>query len=385
MTAAGRPALQAPGQSANPERATLLAVMEGMSGGLLILDARRRPQYANARAGQLFGVDLAPLLGMAEATLLRRIRPLLADPRSGLASWRRARAVSSGSAAFELLVVGPPPRTLLVEMFQVTNGGGQRHFGVLLRDVSDERDLAREKNELLGAVSHELRTPLAALVGFAELMLQRDYTEPQRREFLTTMLREGWRLTRLINNFLDLQGLENGADHMMLTPTPLAPVVARAVRAVGADAASPIIVDLPDDLPLVLADAARIEDVLVNLLSNARKYSPTGGDIRVALQREDGHLQVAVSDHGQGIPADALPRLFEKFYRVDNSDGRTTMGAGLGLAVVRSTVEAHGGQVRAESAGAQQGSMFAFTLPVAKAPAAPPPSGADILVVEEQS
>ncbi len=208
------------------------------------------------------------------------------------------------------------------------------------------------------------------------------------------MLREGWRLTRLINNFLDLQGLENGADRMMLTPTPLA---ARAVRAVGADAASPIIVDLPDDLPLVLADAPRIEDVLVNLLSNARKYSPTGGDIRVALHREDGHLQVAVSDHGQGIPADALPRLFEKFYRVDNSDGRTTMGAGLGLAVVRSTVEAHGGQMRAESAGAQQGSMFAFTLLVAKAPTAPPsaaaaeatqsatPSGADILVVQEES
>ncbi len=86
MTAAGRPALQAPGQSASPERATLLAVMEGMSDGLLILDARRRPQYANARAGQLFGVDLALLLGMTEATLLRRIRPLLADPRSGASS-----------------------------------------------------------------------------------------------------------------------------------------------------------------------------------------------------------------------------------------------------------------------------------------------------------
>jgi signal transduction histidine kinase len=159
--------------------------------------------------------------------------------------------------------------------------------------VTAERDLVRTKDELVSVVSHELRTPLASVVGFAELLLVRPFTEAQRREFLTTMLQKGKRLTALMNDFLDLQRMQSER---------------------------PVVLELLEDPPLVLADADRIQQVLVNLLSNARKYSPAGGEVQVSARAVDNAVEVTVADRGLGIPPEALPRLFEKFYRIDNSD-----------------------------------------------------------------
>jgi CheY-like chemotaxis protein len=150
---------------------------------------------------------------------------------------------------------------------------------------------------------------------------------------------------------------------------------------VGEDTTHPVQLDLDDELPAVRADADRIQQVITNLLSNARKYSPAGGVIRVSAHEANGQVIVTVEDHGLGLPAEALPRLFEKFYRVDNSDRRSITGTGLGLAISRKIVDAHGGRIWAESDGLGQGSRFSFSLPLADARK----TSGDVLIVEDDA
>ncbi|HLG68923.1 MAG TPA: response regulator [Chloroflexota bacterium] len=240
-------------------------------------------------------------------------------------------------------------------------------------------DLIRMKDELLSVVSHELRTPLASLVGFAELLLTRTYSDEQQREFLTVMHQEGRRLTALIGDFLDLQRMESGRQSVHLQPCSLREAIDRAVATVGEDPQRPITVDVPDDLPEVDADPDRLVQVLCNLLSNARKYSPQGGQIAVNTLLGERGIRVRVRDHGLGLPPEALPKLFQKFYRVDNSDRRAITGTGLGLAICRQIIAEHGGRIGVNSAGLGEGSVFWFTLPIAK----PNPVRGDVLIVED--
>jgi CheY-like chemotaxis protein len=212
----------------------------------------------------------------------------------------------------------------------------------------------------------------------------RPFDEEERREFLTIMLEEGRRLTALINDFLDLQRMESGRQAVAPEPSDLVGLVARAVAAAGPDDAHPTVVDVPADLPPALADADRVIQVLANLLSNARKFSPGVGEVRISARvvtpvNGSPTLEVAVRDRGLGLPPEALPRLFEKFYRVDNSDRREIQGTGLGLAICRQIVEGHGGRIWVESAGLGHGATFKFTLPVAGAETV----GGDVLVVED--
>jgi CheY-like chemotaxis protein/anti-sigma regulatory factor (Ser/Thr protein kinase) len=147
----------------------------------------------------------------------------------------------------------------------------------------------------------------------------------------------------------------------------------------GPDSASPVVVEAAADLPPVRADADRVQQVLSNLIGNARKYSPNGGSIVLSARAVDDAVEIAVTDRGLGIPPEALPRLFEKFFRVDNTDRRQIRGTGLGLAIVKQIVEVHGGRVRAESAGLGHGARICFTLPVADVPA----EAGDVLIVED--
>ncbi|MCX6021610.1 MAG: ATP-binding protein, partial [Chloroflexi bacterium] len=267
------------------------------------------------------------------------------------------------------------------DCFTAPVGSGGSHIGrvFIYHDVSREMDAARTKDELVSVVSHELRSPLASLVGFAELLLTRDYAEPQRRQFLTVMLEEGRRLTALINDFLDLQRMETDRQQMTFGPIGLGALLAHAAASVGQQVLQPVVVEVPETLPLVRADGDRILQVVINLLSNAYKYSPNGGEVRIAAQHDDGVVTVSVRDQGLGIPADALPRLFEKFYRVDNTDRRAIKGTGLGLAISQHIIAAHGGRIWAESEGLGCGATISFTLPVLE----PGAEGGDVLVIED--
>src|SRR5581483_4925277 len=363
------------------ERATLAAVMASMSDGLVLFDKDGLVRYCNDQVGQFLGLDPAATIGKPPADIVRSMKLTVEGDDDAAAIWTQAVRRASQRPTLEMHVAGPPRRDLLVLPFPVTGLGDKRiRVGVLVHDVTRERDLARTKDELISVVSHELRTPLASLVGFAELLLKRTYDDAQRHEFLSVMYEEGRRLTALITDFLDLQRIESGHQVVHLRPTSLGPIIERAVATVGDDPVRPVRVRLDPGLPEVEADPDRLLQVLVNLLSNARKYSPNGGEIHVtaAMSKRRG-VKVLVEDHGLGLPPEALPKLFEKFYRVDNSDRRSISGTGLGLAICRQIIAEHGGRIQASSPGLGQGSRFQFTLPVTK----PNPSGGDVLIVED--
>jgi PAS domain S-box-containing protein len=241
--------------------------------------------------------------------------------------------------------------------------------------------LSRAKDELVSMVSHELRTPLASIVGFAELMVSRELTEAQRKEYLGVMLQEGRRLTSLINDFLDLQRMEGGHQALNVAPADLSALITRAVKLGGDNTSTPIEVRLPDDMPLVMVDSDAILRVLANFMSNARKYSPNGGAIVIGAGVEGDMAEIYVQDHGLGIPREALPRIFRRFYRVDTPDRRQIKGTGLGLSISKRIVESHGGKITARSEGVGKGSLFLFTVPLARERS----QSGDVLVVEDDA
>jgi two-component system sensor histidine kinase VicK len=239
--------------------------------------------------------------------------------------------------------------------------------------------VSRAKDEMVSLVSHELRTPLASLLGFTELLYSRELTEPQRKQYLEVMLREGRRLTDLINDVLHLQRLEAGHQDMNVAPADLEALIRRSVVAIGADAKTPIRIRTTPDLPLVKVDTDAVLQVLGNFLTNARKYSPNGGSIIISTHVVGDMVEIEIQDHGLGLPADALPKLFATFYRVENTDRRLIKGTGLGLAINRKIVESHGGRVEVHSDGLGRGSRFVFSLPAV----VESPNAADVLIVED--
>jgi PAS domain S-box-containing protein len=240
--------------------------------------------------------------------------------------------------------------------------------------------VSRAKDDMVSLVSHELRTPLASLLGFTELLYSRDFSEDQRKQYLGVMLREGRRLTDLINDVLHIQRLEAGHQTLNLSPVDLDALIRRAVTAAGEDALRPIEVHASAPLPLLMVDPDAILQVLANFLTNARKYSPDGGAIGISTHLAGEMVEIDIQDQGLGIPPDELPKLFGTFYRVDSGDHRLIKGTGLGLAINRRIAEAHGGQVRAFSDGPGHGARFQLTLPVQDSP-----DEADVLIVEDDS
>jgi signal transduction histidine kinase len=254
----------------------------------------------------------------------------------------------------------------------------RRRFEAKIKAES-ETEMARAKGELISLVSHEMRTPLASVIGFTELLMTRETTTEQRQRYLTVMLQEARRLTGLVNDFLDLQRLE-GAHHPLKTVVAdVRPLIQRAKEGFPDEANTPIATSLPPELPMVVIDPDAILQVLTNLISNARKYSPRGGEILLTARSIGDGVEISVQDHGLGLEPDEINKLFNKFYRAERAEQLRIQGTGLGLAICRRIVEAHGGHIEARSEGTGKGSNFLFTLPAALAA----PLQADVLVVED--
>ncbi len=246
-------------------------------------------------------------------------------------------------------------------------------------ELRNVQELIRAKDDVVALVSHELRTPLASIVGFTELLYSRVLSEKQRKDYLGIMLREGRRLTHLINEVLQLQRLESGHQKLYLAPTDVKALLQRAVDNAGVDDRRALGLVVPNALPLVLADADAILQVLANFVANARKYSPDGGSIHVGARVVENMVEISVRDHGLGVPALDLPYLFQRFYRVDSPDRQSIKGTGLGLAINQRIVEAHGGRVGANSEGLGKGSVFQFTMPTVQ----PGANSSDVLIVDD--
>jgi signal transduction histidine kinase len=219
------------------------------------------------------------------------------------------------------------------------------------------------RRELVANVSHELKTPIAAIRAHLENLL--DGVEEPDPATLQTMLTQSERLGRLVEQLLDLSKLQSGEIPLHREPVALDPLVSRVLDEIeiGVDGAH-VERDLDDDLPPVDADAERVHQVLYNLVDNALRATPGDGTVTIEAHRVNGSVHVSVADTGIGIEQQHLPRVFERFYRVDPARSREDGGTGIGLAIARSVVEAHGGHIEASSEPGQ-GSVFSFDLPVA--------------------
>jgi signal transduction histidine kinase len=248
------------------------------------------------------------------------------------------------------------------------------------RDVRREIRVAELRSQFVSSVSHELKTPLTAIRMFAEtLLLGRSAGPEVQRDYLETIVNETERLTRLLNNVLDFSKIESGRKSYQLAPQSLPAVVRGAAKAMQypfAQQGFDLRVSVDEGLPPVAIDADAMQQAILNLLSNALKYSGDGRVIELSLMRSGPDAVIAVADRGVGIPAEEHQRIFEKFYRVRDASTERVAGTGLGLTLVEHVTRAHGGRVEVRSAPGE-GSTFAIRLPLAAAGAsAPQPAGA---------
>ncbi len=354
---------------AERRRATLDGVMGSMVDGLILVDRRDRIVYANPRAKELLGVPSLDAVGHTIQDLDGEIDARVVEPENTICQLRATLVESQTTPTVEFTLTTASPRTVQVRLFAIHDaGGGSLGLGILIRDITREKELDEMKSQLLSTVSHELRTPLASIKGFATTLLRDDvdWDEQSRREFLAIIDEESDRLTELIGNLLDMARIEAGTLRVEAEHTDLRPIILETVAEFRMmTRAHEIEVNLPPVLPAVMADPRRARQILRNLVENAIKYSPDGGPITVrALARSDD-VQTSVTDRGIGIEEQQLEHIFDRFYQVDNASTRKVGGSGLGLSICKAIIEAHDGNIWVESQPGA-GSTFHFTLPLAR-------------------
>jgi CheY-like chemotaxis protein/nitrogen-specific signal transduction histidine kinase len=237
----------------------------------------------------------------------------------------------------------------------------------LRRAIMEAEDANRMKDEFLATLSHELRTPLTSILGWARMLSSGQLDEASTTRALETIERNAKAQSQLIEDILDVSRVITGKLRLEVQPVNLASVIESAINAVlpAADAKGIRLQRLLDTgASMVSGDPARLQQIIWNLLSNAIKFTPKDGRVQVKLERVNSHVEITVTDNGQGISPDILPYIFERFRQADSSMTRAHGGLGLGLAIVRHLVEMHGGTVRAESRGEGQGATFTINLPL---------------------
>jgi two-component system, OmpR family, phosphate regulon sensor histidine kinase PhoR len=231
-------------------------------------------------------------------------------------------------------------------------------------DITERKGMEQLRDEMISAVSHEMRTPLTAMIGFTEILLTTPVDAEQQRNYLETIQKESERLNELIGNFLDLQRIKARQLTFQFTPVPVKQLLLDAAASLSAvHARHQLEIDCAANLPPVRGDEVRLHQVLANLITNAVKYSLPGSLITLGAKPSGEYVTLWVRDEGVGIPAEMREMIFDRFFRLDNTDRRMVGGAGLGLALVKEIVTAHEGRVWVEST-VGKGSIFYVTLPV---------------------
>ena len=253
---------------------------------------------------------------------------------------------------------------------------------ITMQDLASLQELERLRAEFLGLVSHELRTPLTSIKGSASTLLEEsaELDPAERHEFYRIIHEQAAHMRGLIGDLLDAGRIQAGTLSVTPESTEVAALVDRARNTfLSGGARHAVLIDLPGDLPPVMADRQRIAQVLNNLLANAARHSPESAPLRISAERDDVHVAITVSDEGKGLAPEQLPQLFRR-YAGGGGGERAAAGTGLGLVICRGLVEAHGGRIRAESGGTGQGARFTFTVPAVEdagqsVSAVPRPSG----------
>ncbi|MFQ5847935.1 MAG: ATP-binding protein [Candidatus Methylomirabilales bacterium] len=367
------------------EQAATASILESMIAGVMAVDRNGLIVMMNSGARRIF--RLAPDIGegkhFLEVVRHPHVKALLQE----------CRECAEGAVCRREITLQAPPVDLMVEA--VTLRGGTEASGTLLvfHDVTELHRLERIRQEFVGNASHELRTPLTAIRGYVETLLGGALEEPERRrQFLEVVARHVERMNRLVDDLLDLSNIETGRLQLERQPVRLTEM-AEQIFALHQEMASKkgiaLCLDVSPDSPAVFADRDRLQQILINLVDNAVKFTPAGGTVTVAARPVQGSgfmvqsrigpvhepstinhelasdfVEIAVTDTGTGIPSMDLPRITERFYRVDWGRSRELGGTGLGLSIVKHLIHAHGGELHIESE-LGRGTRVSFTLPIA--------------------
>jgi two-component system phosphate regulon sensor histidine kinase PhoR len=333
----------------NSERDRLATVLDQLTDGVLIADADGKIQFANPAAKRLF--ESAHPIGRTVTEIVRNHQLVEA--------WRRSR--QTGDLQSESIEVPARRQFLQLVVMPDQHAGGSL---LLVQDLTRVRRLETVRRDFISNISHELRTPLASLKALTETLQSGALSDPEAGpRFLSRIATEVEALNQMTQELLDLSRIESGQVELNLAP--LAPErllmsAAERMKLQAERAGLTLQIECAANLPHIRADQARLEQVLVNLIHNAVKFTRPGGEVALLAEAADGGVRFGVKDTGIGIPADDLPRIFERFYRVDKS--RSGSGTGLGLSIARHIVEAHRGKIWVESVEGQ-GSTFFFTIP----------------------
>lgn len=346
------------------EKDRLHTVLTHISSGALILNEFGRVRLINPAAATL-------LRTTPEKALRQSFVQVVWDYRIAEV-WQRCQ--KSGVEESESIELGPD-RFLRITVTPFL-GGDANGYLVVIQDLSSMRRLEKVRRDFVSNVSHELRTPLASLAALVDTLRDGAIDDPPAAQrFLDRMEVEVDKMTQMVQELIELSRIESGQIPLRLEQATVSQVVQPAVERLAAQAERARVtlhVEIPPALPRVMADVERVQQVVINLVHNAIKFTPIGGTVRVtAAQSADkpGTVTIAVRDTGVGIPASDQPRIFERFYKTDRA--RSGDGTGLGLAIAKHTVQAHGGEIWVQSRE-NEGSNFFFTLPVETADAEMP-------------
>jgi len=335
------------------------AILSSMSEGVVALDDSLKVLSMNAAAARFFDADEERARG-------KRIQEVIRN--ADLHDLAQAALQKPDPVEREILLRGDRDRYLQVRGTALRDAGEQQIGAVLVvNDITRIKRLEQVRRDFVANVSHELRTPITAITGSIETLLDGQVDKPDdSRRFLEIVGRHAARLNAIVEDLLTLSRLENEAERggLKLEPGSVCAVVEAAVAAcqhTGAERKVKLTVECEEGLTARM-DAAKLEQALVNLIDNAIKASPADSEVAVRAQRSDREVVIAVQDHGDGIEPRHLPRLFERFYRVDDARSRERGGTGLGLAIVKHTMLGHGGRVTVESRW-RKGSTFQLRLP----------------------
>jgi len=367
-------------------------IMESMGEGLLVLDGHGKISLLNPAAEKLFALDRDAALGQTPLEVIRSHE---------LDDLVRAAAGTDTGTAAEITLAYPRRRTLAGTAVAMRDAaGGMQGTVVALRDITQLKRLEEIRMEFVLNVSHELRTPLTAIRGYAETLLSGGLADGENaKKFLEIIHKHSERLGRLLNDLLELSNIELQRTELHLRPVSCADAAKQSAALLASQAdvkGIRIVTAVPEDVPPVLADRDRLAQILVNLIDNAVKYTPKGGKVTVAARKltagvqggrgaggpelpSPGNLtarpvdlvELSVTDTGIGIPEKDLPRLTERFYRVDKARSREMGGTGLGLAIVKHLVAAHNGTLSIESK-LGEGTQVRICLRAAPIPPSPP-------------
>ncbi|MEE8517778.1 MAG: ATP-binding protein, partial [Dehalococcoidia bacterium] len=355
-----------------PEASTLASIQDSMAEGLIVLDQEGKVILCNPAAEKMLRTG-SELMGERLAEVLTRRARYFDSSEAVHDLVGLLENPPSESSMIDLVAVSPDHMDITISVFPIEpasssaeSNGSAHQTGLLLRNVTDEREIQRRRDTFVSVASHELRTPMTTVMGFTELLMSRNVSVERRERWLSHIFEDSRRVINIVDDLLNVSRIQAGKATADLRTLDLRRPGLAAIEAVRSQSdRHSLLLDIPVDLPAVVADSDKLGQVLVNLLSNAIKYSPQGGPVVLSARNDPSQRRIVVSveDEGVGIADEDQERLFTTFYRVNRTETQGVRGTGLGLFIVKSLVELMRGEVWVESA-VNRGSTFSFTLPV---------------------